>query len=204
MSPSEGKPGAPPSGNSNIGSSVWLASKDLPLGVPDPAVLARMANEFFTALPEFAQLSNVVLAAPEQLPSVPAGAEPRVAPQGVAGLAPPTAFPTEAELRALPSTLAGFSAPSLPELGEIPSSLPTIPGDFAAIRFSAIPSLSFLEEARPIFADAVASLTSPARSAATVQNSSEGELQAATATVPDAGDLSGTKSVATPLVPDAW
>ncbi len=204
MSPSEPKPGPPVSGNDSIWKEVWVAGKDFPAGVPDPAVLARLANEFFTALPEFSQLSNVVPDAPAQLPSVPASAEPQVNPQGAAGIAPPAAFPTEAELRALPATLAGFSAPSLPAAGGIPSSLPTIPGDFAAIRFSDMPSFSFLEDARPIFADVAASFASPARSAAGVQDFPESKLRTATATVPEIGDFSGDKSVGAPLIPGAW
>jgi cysteine desulfurase / selenocysteine lyase len=200
MSTSEPKPRAPGSRNGSVWSEVWLAGKDFPAGVPDPAVLARIANEFFTALPDFAELSSAVPAAPPQSPSVPAGADPQVAPQGVDGIVPPAAFPTEAELRALPATLAEFSAPSLPASGGIPSSLPTIPGDFAAIRFSDVPSFSFLEEARPIFADVAAS---PARSSAMEQSSPESELRAVTATAPDVGDLFGTKSVAAPLVPGA-
>jgi cysteine desulfurase/selenocysteine lyase len=202
MSTSEPKPGAPGSVNDNVWNEVWLSGKDLPAGVPDPAVLARIANEFFTALPEFAQSSSIVPDVPAQLPSVPAGAESPGAPQGVTGIASPTAFPTEAELRDLPAALAGLSAPSLPASGGIPSSsLPTIPGDFAAIRFSDVPSFSFLGEARPIFANAAAY---PARSSTIEPNSPESEIRAATATAPDVGDLSGTKSIAAPLVPGAW
>jgi cysteine desulfurase / selenocysteine lyase len=320
MSTSDSKSGAPGSGNDNVWNEVWLGSKDVPAGLPDPAVLARLANEFFTALPEFAQASSITPDVPAQvssLPAGPAGAEPPgLIPQGVGGVVPPTASLTEAQLRALPSTLAGSSAPSPPDFGGVPSSLPTIPGDFAAIRFSDASSFSFLEEARPIFADAaafsprssatplnptslspgalaqlpsvpaglagaeppvalpgvtgIASPTafpseaelralpatlasfsapslpgfagissplptipgdfsairfsdvpcfsfleearpifadaagSPARSSAIEQNSPESDLRAATATAPDLGDLSGTKSVAAPLVPGAW
>jgi cysteine desulfurase / selenocysteine lyase len=207
MSTSEPKSGAPESANDKVWNEAWLGGKDLPAGVPDPAVLARLAHEFFTALPEFAQASSIAPDALTQLPSissVPDAAEPGLSPSGVAGIARPVAFPSEAELHALPTTLAGLSEPPLPELGGIPSPFPTIPGDFAAIRFSDVPSFSFLEDARPIFADAVASPTSPARSPAALQNSPERELRAATATAPDLGDLSGTKSIAAPLVPGAW
>jgi len=56
MTPSE--PGAPGPEPENVWSEVWLSDKDFPAGVPDPAVLARLANEFFTALPDFAQVSS--------------------------------------------------------------------------------------------------------------------------------------------------
>src|ERR1700722_14011653 len=94
---SEPKPGAPASGSWD---EVWVAGKDLPPGIPDPAVLARIANEFFTALPDLAQLNSLVPGSPAQIPAVPV--ESTAAPQGVAGIAP-SAFPTEAELRALPA-----------------------------------------------------------------------------------------------------
>src|ERR1700728_1938586 len=48
----------------------------LPLGLPDPAVLARMATEFFTSAPEFAQSRKDVPAAERQSPSVSNGAAP--------------------------------------------------------------------------------------------------------------------------------
>jgi cysteine desulfurase / selenocysteine lyase len=205
MSTSEQKPEPHGTGNENSWTEVWLPGGDLPAGVPDPAALARLANEFFTALPEVAQLSSVTSPSPTQLPSVPAVAGSPLAPQGVTGIAARTAFPREAELRALPGNLALFSAPSLPTLSGIPSSsLPTIPGDFAAIRISDTPSFSFLEEARPIFADVAATANSAVRSAAAAQDSPESAPGADKATVPDVGDLAGIEPVAAPLVPGAW
>ncbi len=110
MSTSERKPVPPASESENSWTEVWIPGKDLPAGVPDPAVIARMANEFFTALPEFArefaQLTSSVPAAPSQLPPVPAGTASQSLPQGITGITPPGAFPTEADLRALPDSLA--------------------------------------------------------------------------------------------------
>jgi len=203
MTPSE--PGAPGPEPENVWSEVWLSDKDFPAGVPDPAVLARLANEFFTALPDFAQVSSAVLAGPAQLPSVPASADSQMNPQGKAGIAPPAAaFPSEAELRALPETLARFPAPLLPAHGGIPSTSATIPGDFGAIRFSDVTSFSFLEEARPIFADAIAALSSPAPSSAMTRDFPERGPRAATPAVPEIGDVAGTKLLGAPLVPGAW
>jgi cysteine desulfurase / selenocysteine lyase len=199
--PSELKTG---SGGEPAWNGVWLDGRDLPAGVPDPAVLARMANEFFTALPEFAPASGAFPAGPAPIPSVPTSATIPVTPQGVIGIAGPPVYPSEPELRAFPATLAGSSAPALPVSAAIPSGpLPTIPGDFAAFRFADVPSFSFLEEARPIFGEVAASLNSPARSAGAPQGSLENELRAASATAPDTGDLSGSKSIAAPLVSGA-
>src|SRR5271163_1286559 len=137
--------------------SVWkevrIPGDDFPAGVPDPAVLARLANEFFTAVPEFVPVGSAVPEASSQAPPVPAAAHGRPASQGVSGNTSPTAYPTEAELRALPGILAGLPASSVPSPGGVPS-LDTIPGDFATISFSDAPSFGFLEEARPIFAAA--------------------------------------------------
>ena len=87
------EPEAPGPKRENVWSEVWLSGRDFPAGVPDPAVLARLANEFFTALPDFTQASSAVLAGPAQLPSVAASAESQMNPQGKLGIAPPAAFP---------------------------------------------------------------------------------------------------------------
>jgi cysteine desulfurase / selenocysteine lyase len=200
MTPSE--PGSRGPERENVWSEVWVGGKDFPAGVPDPAVLARLANEFFTALPEFAPLSSVVSDASSQPPLAPAAVETRVGPQGLAGNTSPTAYPTEAELRALPATLAGFSAPSLPSPSGMPS-LSTIPGDFATISFSDAPSFGFLEEARPIFAAATAVAIPPSQQAPIAQYFPDGNLRAATATVPEFGDVAGNTPVGAPLAPGA-
>jgi cysteine desulfurase / selenocysteine lyase len=200
MTPSE--PGSRAPERENVWSEVWVSGKDFPAGVPDPAVLARLANEFFTALPEFAPLSSVVSDASFRPPPAPPAIETRVGPQGLAGDTSPTAYPTEAELRALPATLAGFSAPSLPSPSGMPS-LSTIPGDFATISFPDAPSFGFLEEARPIFAAATAVASPPSQQAAIAQYFPDGTLRAATATVPELGDVAGNTPVGAPLAPGA-
>ena len=160
MTPSE--PGAPGPVRESAWSGVWLTGKDFPAGVTDPAVLARLANEFFNALPDIAQASSIVPSASSQLRSVPA-AEPLVNPESNIATAPPAPVPMETELRARPEALVWDFVPPLPVSGGIPTSLPTIAGDFAAIRSSDLPSFSFLEEARPIFANSTATLSSLAR-----------------------------------------
>jgi cysteine desulfurase / selenocysteine lyase len=203
MSPSEPKPAPPAPANSSPWQEVWVTGKEFPAGVPDPAILARMATEFFTALPEFSQLSAVVPAAQPTPPAIPASTESQASPRGLAGFGPSSAFPTEAELRALPESLPGYSSPSPPAFVETPSSWTTIPGIFGAIPFSDIPCFSFLEDARPIFSSTAVAAPAPTQSIFRAQDITESELRTATATLPDEGNLAGFKSLGAPQVPGA-
>ena len=85
----------------------------VPAGVPDPGILARMANEFFTALPEFSQADQSAPAVPQLDAAVPGAAEALNASGNPATLAslPTTAIPSEAELRSLPRSLVPAAAP---------------------------------------------------------------------------------------------
>jgi cysteine desulfurase/selenocysteine lyase len=125
----------------------------VPQGLPDPDMLARMANEFFTGLPA----TEGTAANAQRGAAVPGSAE------ALAAAGNPSAFPappraslatprelTEAELRALPSTLSGAAAqPQTPAIS--PLALPEIPGGASATDFSVWPSFSFLDEIRPLF-----------------------------------------------------
>lgn len=117
-------------------------------GLPDPEVLARMANEFFTALP----LTDTAI---PQMSEVASGMRGMDTSSTVADMAPlstipMTSFPTEEQLRALPVTLS--NSPTQPQ---IPSGsgvvLPEIPGGVSASHFTGPTSLSFLDEVRPLF-----------------------------------------------------
>ena len=139
--------------------------------LPDPDVIARLANEFFAALPRSpvplddtartsnpTEINSVPLAAPNPLPNNPdAGrASPTIAPPsfppvnemfafpGVPGVASPPSLPTpsssppsgqltEADLRAIPASLAGAMAfvPGSPGT-VMPSPVPGSPPDFLA------------------------------------------------------------------------
>jgi cysteine desulfurase/selenocysteine lyase len=148
--------------------------QSLPAGVPDPEVLARMANEFFTALPA---AQTVVPAAP-----YPAGAargpQASIAAVSLAdSSADPTASrPTEAQLRALPSSLGVADAYS-----RIPATAnplpPGLPGGVDAAHFTGPASLSFLEDIRPLFSYSAAPLPI-ADYPATIQIPTETELRA--------------------------
>lgn len=100
-------------------------------GLPDPAILTRMANEFFKA--DFAAASSIAT----QDASSAAGftGAPELA--AAAGL-------TEEALRALPATLAGAAPPDV--------ALPGLPGGLRTGDLTAIPSFGFLEEARSLLA----------------------------------------------------
>ena len=145
---------------------TWDPSKALPPGLPDPAVLARMATEFFTAMPEFAQLGKNASAQETLPPSVPVNVESTTRPQNVTASAAPseTSSLTAAGLSALPSTLASAQPLSVPSSAwGAPATVPAIPGEWTTAVASITPSFSFLEEARPLFPDDAGSRMPSAR-----------------------------------------
>jgi cysteine desulfurase/selenocysteine lyase len=148
MSTSENQKSARRLVNDGDGQDLAGNLQALPAGLPDPEVLARMANEFFTALP----------AAPAVVPGAPYTAEAArgaeassVGTQRVEYSARPTALsPTEAQLRALPSSLS--AADSYSQILAGPNNMPSgLPGGVDAAPFMGPASLSFLEDIRPLF-----------------------------------------------------
>jgi len=147
----------------------------LPPGLPDPAVLARMAAEFFGAFPGTGEVAQGLDASAPLAPGIP---PPNLAasPSSVeSGVPAPSAVPLVNEPAALAysflrearplfggrETLAepGIAAPlSIPfqaaapklaaEAGGPPA--PAVPSGLGAAE-SAFPAFSFLEEARPLF-----------------------------------------------------
>jgi cysteine desulfurase/selenocysteine lyase len=196
MSTSEPKQGAPLPGKTEVRPEAWDDRQRVPAGLPDPAVLARMASEFFTSVPGFSQLSRNVLPAEAQALSVPTGPGTLANSWDVTELTTRSdvSRPTEAELNALPSTLAGFSAPSSAPTAEL----------LSAAGFSSVPTYSFLEEARPLFGAFSGPLVSSATASAPATISPWQELGAVTQSVPNVAALSSAESVAAPLVPGAW
>jgi len=128
----------------------------VPAGLPEPEVLARMANEFFTALPgaEFAGTeSSRVAALPQGTSfsslSVPGSAISATPVQALAP-APQTAVPSEAQLPALPAAIPGAGTQS--QIPAVPGAfLPELPGGITAANFGGSDSFSFLDELRPLF-----------------------------------------------------
>src|SRR5580698_243113 len=141
----------------NDGAGVGLPGnwQAVPAGLPDPEVLARMANEFFTALP----------AAHTAVPDVPYAAEAaRVAEASSASVnfvessaSPTPSLPTEAQLRAPASSPSVADAYSQIPAGSntMPSGLP---GGVGTTYFTGPASLSFLEDIRPLFSYSAAPL----------------------------------------------
>ena len=95
-------------------------------GLPDPAVLAQLANEFFREAP-------VSSAAVPSLPTPPVPT-PTI-----------TALPNEQQLRAVTNSATDLSATS---------SYPGIPGGVSITDFSSVPSFAFLDEARSLYSAA--------------------------------------------------
>jgi cysteine desulfurase / selenocysteine lyase len=128
-----------------------LPSGTLPGGVLDPVALARMANEFFTALPDSLDLPSSPLpvhALSTDLP--PLGSVPATAPA-----APPEiSLPSDRHFSGLPASVgpASFSPVTAPAQ-VTPPAVPGVIGTAVSDAAAEVPSFSFLQDARPIFSD---------------------------------------------------
>ncbi|HMI54197.1 MAG TPA: family 2A encapsulin nanocompartment cargo protein cysteine desulfurase [Candidatus Saccharimonadales bacterium] len=119
-----------------------VGSAGLPAGLPDPEILARMANEFFTALPP------AEAAVPVALPA--ATTEPVANRAGLASV-PAATPPAEERFRALPATLSSTSAS--PQVPAVPGGiLSGISDPLSTADFTRPGTFSFLDDARPLFA----------------------------------------------------
>jgi cysteine desulfurase/selenocysteine lyase len=153
--------------NADLRTAIPGSSSALPSGFPDPEILARMANKFFTALP----------VADAAIPAVPlvGTTEPGANYSGLASV-PASTLLTEEQLRALPATLSLTSAS--PQIPAIPGAmLPGIPDSLNATDFTRSGSFSFLDDARPLFAYSNSAL-SDATAAQTIKIPTETELGA--------------------------
>jgi cysteine desulfurase / selenocysteine lyase len=150
----------------DLRSGSAFGSTGVPSGVPDPEILTRMANEFFTALP----ITEAAIPA-----ALPAGSmEPLANDAGLASV-PTTSLPAEEQLRALPATLSSRSAS--PQIPAVPGSiLSGISGPVNTTDFTRPGTFSFLEDARPLFAFSNATLPIAAY-ARTVKIPTETELR---------------------------
>ena len=147
------------------------ANQAFAAGLPDPAVLTRLANELFSGTsspPSFAAPSGVPnglpngitdLTLPSALPSVPNGITPAI-PAPVVGVI------GEPELQAIAQSFSNArvqqhsgASPTLPPGGftsSIPNGIPSgtpsgIPGGITSAHFANAPSFGFLEHSRSIF-----------------------------------------------------
>ncbi|MGB7438019.1 MAG: family 2A encapsulin nanocompartment cargo protein cysteine desulfurase [Candidatus Acidiferrum sp.] len=119
-----------------------IGGKTVPSGLPEPDVLVRMANEFFTALPGIAPVAE----SGQRGTSLPAAVQTAPLASGAV-----TGLPSETQLRALPST-SGLP-PMQPQIPAVPgTAIPEVPGGITETRYGGTSSLAFLDEIRPIFA----------------------------------------------------
>jgi cysteine desulfurase / selenocysteine lyase len=147
--PRQGVPGPEKNQPASAWDEKWISERVL-----DPAVLARMANEFFTALPDLVQATNPA--------TVPGAADSSTTAARVAAETRVASPPTEDELRSLPAVLSGLSdSPTAFDATSNPTPwIPSAPGEFTEFGSVVSPSLSFLKEVRPIFAS-ISSPTAP-------------------------------------------
>ncbi|MGB6432053.1 MAG: family 2A encapsulin nanocompartment cargo protein cysteine desulfurase [Candidatus Acidiferrales bacterium] len=197
--PAAAKPAAKKSGAS---ASDWTSGAALPANLPDPAVLARMATEFFTAVPGFSQPSGNESVADAS--SLPAAAEsaPAAAPPSASDL-------TESDFIDAISGVGESSVPLSPTVPlfqpSIPAvSLPEFPGQSGFAGSSVPTSFSFLENARPLFTDYAAPAHNLSQPPATSTKAPEKESAASAGGIPTAIPLSGAEFLSAPLVAGSW
>src|SRR6202167_5879866 len=190
MSTSENEKSARRLVNDGAGQDLTGKLQEPPAGLPDPEVLARLANEFFTALP----------AAHTVVPGTPYSTEAARGPQASSvgtdlveySASPTDSIPSEAQLRALPSTLS--AADSYAQVLAGPNAMPSgFPGGVDATHFTGPASLSFLEDIRPLVSYSRVPLPI-ADYATAIKIPSESELRAL---------ANGFSSTAVPGVPES-
>jgi len=204
MIPSEPKQGPSNHPKNEKWPDVLSAGKDVPAGLPDPAVLARLANEFFTSLPGLPAVNEDVLSSSAQPGLAPVNSTSLEAPRNLAQAPPRTngADLTEAELSALPLSLDQLSVFSNPSPDIVPAVwVPGVPVDLSEASSAAGSSYSFLEDARPLFGGVGAPFTSASSSSAPPKNAPRTASSGRNPDVPKAASLSGPAPVEAPLVP---
>jgi cysteine desulfurase / selenocysteine lyase len=182
------------------GRERWIAERVL-----DPAVLAKMANEFFTALPEFAQPAdwgagvNVPSDTP-QPPKVAGVTQPAESPVGPNDFV----FPGLEQLRELPSAVKNLAGSEIAfdAITNPTPWIPAIPGRIADAGAQQVPSFSFLTETRPLFGDVVPLFTADSNAPHLLKSrekSAAQETTKATATPPSGGFFGAPRSFGAPV-----
>jgi cysteine desulfurase/selenocysteine lyase len=168
----------------------------------DPDVLTRMANEFFTALPEFVPLAGKALAEGQRAVDVSQISQAPTAPGLPANLAviPSAGLPSETQVRALPANSA--IPPVQPQVPAIPgTAIPEVPGGVTETRYGGVSSLSFIDEIRPIFAYPTGTPLPVVPPAPTMPIPTETELQALANSLGSSSTPQVTESFAAPATP---
>ena len=226
MSTSESGKNAPHNSTGDFGTGndfrtiLPAESQLIPAGLPDPAVLAQMANEFFTALP----LSENSATDAQKFATVPGAREAFgtarnptafVSLPGAASVPstslPSTTMPSESSLRGIPAaSSAATTIPGVATQAQFPASAdfsaPGIPGGFNSADFSALSSFGFLDDIRPLFSYPAASPLPVAPSQPNVSIPGESELRAFADSFSSMATPQAPESIphlATPQIPGA-
>jgi cysteine desulfurase / selenocysteine lyase len=134
-------------------------------GLPDADTLARMANEFFTALPGAGQpVTSPAPAASNPAEPLAGSGAPASPPVTVPAAAPELSLPSDSHLSSAPAS-AGVGSAN-PATIPVHAGPPVIPGAAGSAPQTLgaewnTPELSFLQDARPIFSDTRTSPQSP-------------------------------------------
>ena len=131
-------------------------TEGLTAGVLDPIELARMANEFFTALPEALQPPLSVAPAAPVTPGSPVNVNPYAVVPGPTVPAFPGLFSSLAAEQPFVFPARDRGAPSVGNPPALSSTAPVLPGGVSTAIPSPVPAFSFLQDARPLFSEALA------------------------------------------------
>src|SRR5271165_5118159 len=128
--------------------TVLHGAEGLPPGLPDPAELARMAGEFFTALPESLQPPLSVAPAAPLPPGSPVSVNPHAAAPSPTPSALPGLFATIPDAQPGASRFAPDrnTAPAVSAAAPA-ATAPAVPGGAGAAEPSSVPAFSFLQDA---------------------------------------------------------
>ena len=133
---------------STTATAPFGAAELFPAGLPDPTTLARMANEFFTALPGTGD------APVRAVPTQPLSAL-ETPPVTVPAAPPETSLPSDPHFPGVPASAGGATLSPVTTPVQVTS--PPIPGAAASTDLAglsgAVSVFSFLQDARPIFSD---------------------------------------------------
>jgi len=141
MTTSEPQKGAPLKPASDFSTSLPGSELSIPPGLPDTETLARMANEFFTALP---LTEGALPLSTDSVPGASATSSRFASPS-------PHDLPSETRIH---SALAALPQNAQPQVPAIPGAIMSpagLPGSPDLARFSDPAAFAFLEEARPLF-----------------------------------------------------
>ena len=123
----------------------------IPAGLPDPLTLARMATEFFAALPDAGTVPS--REAPTDLPV--GGSSFASAPATIPASPPERSLPSDQHFPSAPTAVGPASV--APVSAPLQATPPPVPGASGLTDISGIPTgaptFSFLHDARPIFGD---------------------------------------------------